>query len=66
MDEYDVPLENAYFKGFNDEMTDYIRSLFEPALKTNEVWNLLSLPTVCESAVNQFLRAQKFEDYFCA
>lgn len=36
LDEYDVPLENAYFKGFYDEMTDYIRSLFESALKTND------------------------------
>ena len=35
MDEYDVPLENAYFKGFYDKMTDVIRSLFESALKTN-------------------------------
>ena len=26
MDEYDVPLENAYFKGFYDKMTDFIRS----------------------------------------
>lgn len=36
IDEYDVPLENAYFKGFYDEMTDFIRSLFESALKTND------------------------------
>lgn len=36
IDEYDVPLENAYFCGFYDEMTGFIRSLFEPALKTNE------------------------------
>lgn len=35
IDEYDVPLENAYFKGFYEEMTDFIRSLFESALKTN-------------------------------
>ena len=35
IDEYDVPLENAYTRGFYDEMTDFIRSLFEPALKTN-------------------------------
>ena len=35
IDEYDVPLENAYFKGFYDEMIDFIRSLFESALKTN-------------------------------
>ena len=33
--EYDVPLENAYFSGFYEEMTDFIRSLFESALKTN-------------------------------
>ena len=36
IDEYDVPLENAYFKGFYGEMVDFIRSLFESALKTND------------------------------
>ncbi len=36
LDEYDVPLENAYFKGFYEQMADFIRSLFESALKTNE------------------------------
>ena len=35
IDEYDVPLENAYFRGFYDKMIDFIRSLFESALKTN-------------------------------
>ena len=35
IDEYDVPLENAYFRGFYDEMIGFIRSLFESALKTN-------------------------------
>lgn len=35
IDEYDVPLENAYFNGFFKEMMDYIRSLFESALKSN-------------------------------
>lgn len=35
IDEYDVPLENAYFEGFYDKMTGFIRSLFESALKTN-------------------------------
>ena len=35
IDEYDVPLENSYFRGFYSEMTDFIRSLFESALKTN-------------------------------
>jgi len=36
IDEYDVPLENAYFRGFYDKMADFIRSLFEAALKTND------------------------------
>lgn len=36
IDEYDVPLENAWFRGFYDEMIDFIRSLFESALKTND------------------------------
>lgn len=35
IDEYDVPLENAFFEGFYDEMISFIRSLFESALKTN-------------------------------
>ena len=35
IDEYDVPLECAYFGGFYDEMIGFIRSLFESALKTN-------------------------------
>lgn len=36
IDEYDVPLENAYFRGFYKQMVDFIRSLFESALKTND------------------------------
>ncbi len=35
IDEYDVPLENAFFEGFYKEMIGFIRSLFESALKTN-------------------------------
>ncbi|MGN0715190.1 MAG: AAA family ATPase [Anaerovoracaceae bacterium] len=35
IDEYDVPLENAFFHGFYDEMSGFIRSLLESALKTN-------------------------------
>ena len=35
IDEYDVPLENAYHEGFYDDMTSLIRSCFESALKTN-------------------------------
>ena len=36
IDEYDVPLENAYFSGFYDRMVSVIRALFESALKTND------------------------------
>ncbi|WP_408072050.1 AAA family ATPase [Butyrivibrio sp. JL13D10] len=36
IDEYDVPLENAYYRGFYDEMVGFIRSIFESALKTND------------------------------
>ncbi|OOM74314.1 putative AAA-ATPase [Clostridium puniceum] len=35
IDEYDVPLENAFFEGFYDRMIAFIRLLFESALKTN-------------------------------
>lgn len=35
IDEYDVPLENAYFRSFYDKMIDLLRSVFESALKTN-------------------------------
>lgn len=40
IDEYDVPLENAYFKGFYEKMVDFVRSLFESALKTNNYLQL--------------------------
>ncbi len=36
LDEYDVPLENAWQAGFYPEMISFIRSLFESALKTND------------------------------
>jgi len=35
IDEYDVPLENAFARGFYSKMIDLIRSAFESALKTN-------------------------------
>lgn len=35
IDEYDVPLENAYFSEFYKEMAGFIRSFFESALKSN-------------------------------
>ena len=36
IDEYDVPLQNAWLRGFYQEMVDFIRSLFNMALKTND------------------------------
>jgi hypothetical protein len=35
IDEYDVPLESAYFNGFYPEMIDFMRSFLSTALKTN-------------------------------
>ncbi len=35
IDEYDVPLENAYFHGFYSEMIAWIRGMLELILKTN-------------------------------
>ena len=35
IDEYDVPLESAYLRGFYQQMADFVWSLFEAALKTN-------------------------------
>lgn len=35
IDEYDVPLENAFTQNFYNEMISFIRSLFESAFKTN-------------------------------
>lgn len=35
IDEYDVPLESSYFRGYYNQMVSFIRSLFESALKTN-------------------------------
>lgn len=40
IDEYDVPVENAYFEGFYDEMISFLRSLFESAFKTNDYLKL--------------------------
>ena len=36
IDEYDVPLDKAFQKGYYDEMISLIRSLFDNALKTND------------------------------
>lgn len=36
IDEYDVPLENAYYAGFYEKMVSLMRSIFESSLKTND------------------------------
>lgn len=36
IDEYDVPLEKAYFNGYYEEMIEFLRSLFNIGLKTND------------------------------
>ena len=56
LDEYDVPLENAYFLGFYGQMSDFIRSLFESALKSN--LNLeFAVITGCLRITNDFCRS---------
>ena len=35
IDEYDVPLQNAYLHGYYDEMVNFLRNVFSAALKTN-------------------------------
>ena len=36
IDEYDVPLDKAYQRGYYPQMIDLIRSMFQAALKTND------------------------------
>ena len=36
IDEYDVPLQNAYLNGYYDEMAAFLRNVFSAALKTND------------------------------
>ena len=36
IDEYDVPLQSAYLKGYYDEMVDFLNIVFSAALKTND------------------------------
>ena len=35
LDEYDTPLQEAYVNGYWDQMTGFIRSMFNAAFKTN-------------------------------
>ena len=46
IDEYDVPLENAWFNGFYAEIVNFIRPLMSSALKENP-YLLLSVITGC-------------------
>jgi len=43
IDEYDVPLEKAYFRGFYTDMIDFLREFFHDALKTNDSLNFAVL-----------------------
>lgn len=36
IDEYDVPLQNAYLNGYYNEMVDFLKNVFSAALKTND------------------------------
>ena len=36
IDEYDVPIQKGYLKGFYNKIVEFIRSLFNNALKTND------------------------------
>ena len=36
IDEYDVPLQNAYLNGYYDEMVNFLRNVFSAAFKTND------------------------------
>ena len=62
IDEYDVPLENAYFSGFYEEMSSFIRSLFESALKTNPHLEFAVI-TGCLRITNDF-RGSHLESIF--
>lgn len=37
IDEYDVPLQNAYLRGYYNEMTDFLSNVLSSALKTNNI-----------------------------
>ena len=75
LDEYDVPLENAYFAGFYDRMVGFIRSLFESALKTNDALEFAvitgclriskeSIFTGLNHLVINSIRGSNFGEYF--
>ena len=59
LDEYDVPIENAYYEGFYDEMVGFIRSLFESALKTNDALQFGVVTRFSSSATTCSLQIQR-------
>jgi hypothetical protein len=74
IDEYDVPLENSWTRGFYDEMINFIRPLLSGALKDNPCLQMAvitgclrvakerkGLQTACENALRQ-IEAQKYAD----
>lgn len=77
IDEYDVPLENAYLRGFYQQMVDFIRSFFEAALKTNSSLefavvtgclriskesNVSAIAETSEKRLQRFSQPSSFED----
>ena len=75
LDEYDVPLENAYYSGFYTEMVGFIRSLFESVLKTNDALELAvitgclriskeSIFTGLNNLQTDSVRGRDFGEYF--
>lgn len=55
IDEYDVPLENAFQLGFYDEMIGFMRSLFESALKTNDALEFAAVTGCLRISKESFL-----------
>lgn len=75
IDEYDVPLENAFTRGFYNKMIDFIRSLFESGLKDNASLGFAAVTgCLCVSKESIFtgmnnlniisIRNAKFDEYF--
>ena len=75
IDEYDVPLENAHFKGYYDQMVGFIRSLFDNVLKTNDSLEMAvltgclrvskeSLFTGLNNLQISSIRSNEFSSYF--
>ena len=75
IDEYDVPLESSFYDGYYDHMVNFIRSLFEGALKTNAdlefavITGCLSIPketyvSVLNNLKNNSIITPDYGEYF--